>query len=392
MTIEGDIYIRYQCFRDQNEFAAAIKKRCPHKIDIGAVFSAPPSQHTTLKPEAFHPVERELVFDIDMTDYDGIRTCCSGANICLRCWPYMTMALKVVDTALREDFAFKDILWIYSGRRGIHCWVCDPGARALQNDARDALVNYMNIELGDDNLKDGEKNDNRILRTFKTPMHASLRRAYDILEPFFERYICPAEGQGLLASKPSYRKVLNTIPDTHQHIRVDLDKLWGKNSGTSGSERFRDLKAACLGGQAGDSKKRKLDTDLQAWLNELILRHTYPRLDINVSKHQNHLLKSPFCVHPKTGRVCVPIDPSQAEKFDPFSVPTVRTLCDQIDAYDKSREKSGASGEVATDIDKTDMKTYIKTFEDTFLQSMKASMRKIMRDKADKTAAIKVDF
>ena len=57
---------------------------------------------------------------------------------------------------------------------------------------------------------------------------------------------------------------------------------------------------------------------------ELILQFSYPRLDVNVTKGLNHLLKSPFCVHPKTGRVCVPIDINEVEMFDPTTVPTVR--------------------------------------------------------------------
>ncbi len=54
----------------------------PFKIDIGAVYTLPPKEHATVKPEAFKPVERELVFDIDLTDYDAVRVCCTGAKIC----------------------------------------------------------------------------------------------------------------------------------------------------------------------------------------------------------------------------------------------------------------------------------------------------------------------
>lgn len=59
-------------------------------------------------------------------------------------------------------------------------------------------------------------------------------------------------------------------------------------------------------------------------VEEIKLQYCYPRLDVNVTKGLNHLLKSPFCVHPKTGRVCIPISMEQVDAFNPDLVPTVR--------------------------------------------------------------------
>ena len=387
-TIEDDIYIRYQSFRDKNEMIAAIQKRQPHKIDIGAVFTATPKDHATIKPELFKTVERELVFDIDMTDYDDIRTCCTGANICRKCWPYMTMALKVVDEALREDFNFQHILWIYSGRRGIHCWVCDPAARALQNDARTAVVEYLTVETGS-----SENSDKKLKNVFTTPMHPMIKRAYETLEPFFESCIADGKGQGLLARKDRYMKILNSLPN--ESIRTELYEDWEKNNRMSGAERWRQLKAAvtmpvgaAAQAQANKKRSRVNYTELDAWRYELVFTHCYPRLDANVSKAQNHLLKSPFCIHPKTGRVCVPIDPTKAEDFDPFSVPTVRTLCAEVDAFDKEHPNETD----VSDQRKTAMQGALDVFEKTFWNGLCSTIRKDMKDKADRQAAMMVDF
>ena len=150
MTIEPtpgeEIYIRYQSFASQAELTAAILKRRPTKIDLGAIFSHPPKDHKTLGKNKLQPVQRELVFDIDLTDYDDIRHCgCTGAKICPKCWVFMTMAVEVLQVGLEQDFGFNHVAWFYSGRRGIHAWVCDDTARQLTNEARNAVATYFEV-------------------------------------------------------------------------------------------------------------------------------------------------------------------------------------------------------------------------------------------------------
>lgn len=94
---------------------------------------------------------------------------------------------------------------------------------------------------------------------------------------------------------------------------------------------------------------------------DIVLEYTYPRLDAEVSKHLNHLLKSPFCVHPATGRICVPVDPKTVDDFDPLDVPTVTELLGQIDQWDGDVEMDG-SGKKMQDWEKTRLKPYVEHF------------------------------
>ena len=120
-------------------------------LSIGSQLFIPcmqPRDKKTVRSGAFNPLLRELVFDIDMTDYDPIRTCCSNADICKKCWAFIAAAVQVLDSAIRHEFGYEKLLWVYSGRRGIHLWISDRDAMELNDQQRKALVSWLTIIHG----------------------------------------------------------------------------------------------------------------------------------------------------------------------------------------------------------------------------------------------------
>ena len=77
------------------------------------------------------------------------------------------MAIKVIDTALREDFGFEHILWVYSGRRGAHAWISDKKAREMDDEKRKAIAAYLEV------IKGGNSSGKKV--NLKRPLHPHLR-------------------------------------------------------------------------------------------------------------------------------------------------------------------------------------------------------------------------
>lgn len=168
----------------------------------------------------------------------------------------------------------------------MHCWVCDQEARQLANDERSAIVEYMTVETGSN-----ENSDKSIKNSFQQPFHPLITRAYNLLEPYFEKHIVCETGQGLLFRKDKYVKLLNSLPD--EQIRRELYESWEKsastNSNSVGKYRWNQLKAATtppVNNSFNPQKKRVKHNygELEQWRYELIFSHCYPRLDANVSK------------------------------------------------------------------------------------------------------------
>lgn len=139
--------------------------------------------------------EKELVFDIDMDDYASVRKCCTGKVRGWRAVPrlvaparrsltraadrvqvvlglhcrsrqaaqygapwyaslqYVLHHADITDTrsaegdtcVSTEQFGFEHLLFVFSGRRGVHCWVADTAARQLSDRGRKAVVRYLSI-------------------------------------------------------------------------------------------------------------------------------------------------------------------------------------------------------------------------------------------------------
>lgn len=355
-TLDNDIYLRFQSFNSLSEMESSTKEKCPFKIDIGPVYSVDPAKrHAYAGANVFTPVERELVFDIDMTDYDDVRYCCSGADVCLDCWPLMTAAIKVIDTTLRDDFGFNHILWVFSGRRGVHCWVCDGKARRLSNEQRAAIADYFHLYQGNENSR-------KKISLTGPVLHPFLARSYiEVLKDSFEsKLLC---SQKIFSTEERYEKILDMIHD--ESITSELRGRWQDNRRPSKNDvnlvRWEQLKNML---QSGKHKSQ----GMRRHVEEIVFSFTYPRLDLEVTKHMNHLLKAPFCVHPKTGRICVPIDPERCDEFDPTTVPTVAQLLEELNAADMEVDSE-------TDWDRTSLGESIRFFRSAFLQPLLKSCK-----------------
>lgn len=181
------------------------------------------------------------------------------------------------------------------------------------------------------------------------------RRSLETLKSHFKEDVL--EAQDPWASNERAERLLQLLPD--KNLNESLRQKWNASPGRHSVSKWADIDTV-----AKSRGSKNLDTKaLLEAKQDIVLEYTYPRLDIEVSKKLNHLLKSPFVVHPGTGRVCVPIDTKNLEGFDPLGVPTVQSLLAEIDAWKGETEGAENSQQKSVqDWEKTSLKPYVEQF------------------------------
>jgi DNA primase small subunit len=326
LTLQNEAYMRYQTFTDAEKLKKDVVKWNPQKLDIGAVFNINPKMHNFASDEDidFHPEQREFILDIDMDAYNDVRTCCQGKSVCKKCWKFILAACHVLNDSLKDDFGFEHSVWIFSGRRGIHAWVCDLKAREMKADARASVVDYLSLITG------GDKSDSKVT-PFDT-IHPHIARSVKKLEKFFVDVI--VEEQGLFKDRTQFEKFLQILTNkiilgsnrdrAYQTLLENKNGLSPETVLKTLKGYLRDDEENCTRNASKFGPKKKI-TPLYLY-EEVILNYLYPRIDSAVSKPLNHLLKSPFCIHPSTGKVSVPLLFEELIAFDPDTAVTLKDL------------------------------------------------------------------
>ena len=231
---------------------------------------------------------KEFVFDIDLSDYNPIRACCTESNICKKCWVFIECAIAILSHSLINDFGLEKFIWFFSGRRGVHCWVSDEQAMKFENSSRVAIADFLNPFNTDGKFM---KNIFSTVPSVDDPvsclMHPSYEAFYKIFRPIFCTKILP---QQILCSSKALDTFLNYLPcaQLKKEISTALEEYIGIEEEEENSEQidftkiWNDLESKILLAHVKHSKKGT--PNCRNVLKEIIMYYCYPRLDINVTK------------------------------------------------------------------------------------------------------------
>lgn len=308
---------RWASINDMRRILDNLTLSPPERMEIGPVYTYPLKERNSVQLGTFYAVHRELVFDIDSDDFKDIKDCCGDSEICRRCWRYMCCALECLIKALTENFGFKYILPVYSGRRGVHIWVCDDKARELSQKVREGIVNYLNI--------------NEIVNSPNFQHITDCPFAQQMLQTCERYFIQIAEEYSIFTNPKLVDKVKGVVgEEVYNKIMTRFTEY--------GNQSFEAQWNAIKEKPLIQGAKKRFDETLSYY--RLIFHFSFPRLDANVTITMNHLLKSPFSYHPKSGLLSLPIPLDKFDQFPPSWVPKLVDLIDNNpdarNAYDNA--------------------------------------------------------
>lgn len=286
-----DMRNRYKTVENMEQLKQYLVHYCPNKLDIGPVYNRSPIQRNdvnldTQQKVAFFEEEKELVFDVDITDYDKqfSRSCCEPKSMCAKCWPLMICAYRILKYFIIEEFNYQQYIAVFSGRRGFHLWISDEAVKQYTTMQRTNLLQEVTFD-------------------YSKLSHPTFQYIYtEYLLPCFEDMVIK---QGYFDSQDKCLQICNQC-DMDASTRDKLMNVLMEEK--ENNQRWKYFKQFMLHGT------NNTDGLLTIAFQKLIFNRIYPKLDEAVTKQMIHLLKAPYSIHPANGNICVHI--SETSTFE----------------------------------------------------------------------------
>lgn len=288
---------RYNTYHSASELKTDLCNRQPNAISIGAVYATSPRYRSIVGKEQLLPVEKELVFDVDLKDYDDVRNCpCVGQKKCCdRCWIIAFVSAVVLKFLLEWKFFFSHFMCTFSGSKGYHLWVLDEETMEFTDKMRQNIVEYLHPFDQDYNL---------------LPYSCSVMDFCfeNIAEPLFREFIL----NGILNIKLQQgRELVRKIVHRYSEKEFDpfLSCAYMDDNNTVWEKCKHEIERNCA-----HSKHI---------LHSIVFKFVFPRLDTGVTTRMAATLRLPFSVHQVTKKICLPIEIETMKDFRPSEAPTV---------------------------------------------------------------------
>jgi DNA primase catalytic subunit len=143
---EGGL-VRFQNFHSAEGFRKWLSNNSCAVVHTGAVYNKKGVFRTE---KDFTAVWRELVFDLDLTDYESVGLLITGCTNPLdpgyaAGWRLAALGARVVHTILKRCFGFEHMCFLFSGRRGWHLHVADHRASIMGGRGRMAVAKLFDF-------------------------------------------------------------------------------------------------------------------------------------------------------------------------------------------------------------------------------------------------------
>lgn len=235
---------------------------------------------------------REFMLDLDLKDWKEKRSLlcdCEDKTCCGKCWLLAEMASLVCHHVFTVACQLGPMLFVYSGGKGCHLWWGHTTARQLTKREREVLAKQVFNATA----------PVRLLQQLPA-MATALKRVW------LERGI---KARALLADpeSPLAQFLLKEV--------APAGFVWPAMA----AEKTTPAQQSLARWNALEKCVSKVTLLLQ-----VIAYIGWPCIDANVTKSNTHMIKTPFAIHSKSGKLAMPL--AMAASCDPPQMPTVTQL------------------------------------------------------------------